>query len=107
MKNLTEEKAGRKTRRQYTKEFKVEAVRLSREPGMGASKVARDLGIARSLLCLWMKALAETGTDAFRGHGKRTELEQENAVLRQRLRIAEEERDILKKAAIWFAKESE
>lgn len=101
------EKAGRQTRRQYTKEFKLEAVRLAKQPGMGQSRVAKDLGISRSLLSSWTKALVQTGPDAFRGHGNRTELENEVAVLRRRLRIAEEERDILKKAAIWFAKESE
>lgn len=100
-------KTGKKTRRQYTKEFKQEAVRLAGEPGMGQSRVAKDLGISRSLLSSWTKALAETGTDAFRGHGNRGELEQEVAILKRQLRIAEQERDILKKAAIWFAKESE
>src|SRR5450432_1694193 len=107
MERSFEAKAGKKTRRQYTKEFKLEALRLSRQPGMGPSRVAKDLGINRSMLSAWSKQLEESGQEAFRGHGNRAELEQENVMLRRRLRIVEEEREILKKAAIWFAKESQ
>ena len=89
------EKSGRQTRRQYTKEFKEEAVRLAGQPGMRQSQVARDLGISRSLLSSWTKALEETGTDAFRGHGNRRELEEKVSSLQRQLRIAEQERDIL------------
>ena len=96
-----------KPRRQHTKEFKREAVRLSRLPGMGASRVAQDLGLSRSMVSTWIKKAESEGTDAFRGHGNRTELEGENAALKRRVRVLEEERDILKKAATWFAKQSE
>ncbi len=95
-----------KPRKQYTKEFKREAVRLCGQPGKGPSQVAYDLGVDRSVLSRWIKAASTEGADAFRGHGKQTAEESELASLRRRLRIAEEERDILKKAAIWFAKES-
>ena len=74
---------------------------------MNQSQVARDLGIHRSMLTTWISQAQSAGGDAFRGNGNRTELEAENASLRRRLRIAEEERDILKKAATWFAKQSE
>ncbi len=107
MKNSNEGKSGKKTRRQYTKEFKLEALRLCQQPGMGPSKVAEDLGINRSMLGNWAKQLKDSPKDAFRGHGTRTELEGEVAALRRRIRVLEEERDILKKAATWFAKESE
>ena len=107
MKNTREGKAGRQTRRQYTKEFKLEALRLCEQPGMGPSQVAKDLGINRTMLCSWSKQLKDSPKEAFRGHGTRTELEGELAALRRRVRVLEEERDILKKAATWFAKESE
>jgi transposase len=107
MKKSTEGTLGKKSRRQYTKEFKLEALRLCQEPGMGPSRVAADLGINRSMLSSWAKQLKDAPKDAFRGHGTRTELEGENAALKRRIRVLEQERDILKKAATWFAKESE
>ncbi len=107
MKNPHEGKAGKQTRRQYTKEFKLEALRLCEQPDMGPSQVAEDLGINRGMLHAWAKQLKESPKEAFRGHGTRTELEGENAALKRRIRVLEEERDILKKAATWFAKESE
>ena len=108
MKGIIEE--GRpvpKRRQQYTKEFKREAIRLSRQPGMNQSQVANDLGIHRSLLTHWIAQAKTEGTDAFRGNGNRTALEAEVLSLRRQLRIAQEERDILKKAATWFAKQTE
>ena len=96
----------KKPRKQYTKAFKREAVRLCRHSGKGPSQVAKELGIERSLLYQWEQALSTEGEDALRGHGQRTAAESELESLRRRLRVAEEERDILKKAAIWFAKES-
>lgn len=93
-------------RRQYTEEFKREAIRLAREGGLGPTQVARDLGINRTMLSTWIRKAGTEGTDAFRGHGNRTALEAENAALLRRIRVLEEERDILKKAATWFAKES-
>lgn len=107
MKADHEVKAGKQSRRQYTREFKLEALRLCRQPGMGPSRVAEDLGINRSMLASWAKQMKDAPQDAFRGHGNRTELEGELAALRRRVRVLEEERDILKKAATWFAKESE
>lgn len=94
------------SRRQYTEEFKREAIRLACHSGLGTTRVAQDLGINRTMLNGWIRKAGTEGTDAFRGHGNRTALEQENATLLRRIRVLEEERDILKKAATWFAKES-
>ncbi len=97
-----------KPRRTHTKEFKLEAVRLARERG-NVLKTAQELGISRNLLYAWMYAagtVREDSPDLFRGHGNQTESEREITELRRKLRVAEEERDILKKAAQWFAKES-
>lgn len=107
MKSAIKGEQMKQSRRQYTKEFKQEAVRLAQQPGMRINQIARDLGINRTMLSSWIRKSLTEGGDAFRGHGNRKELEQENAVLKRRLRVLEEERDILKKAATWFAKESE
>jgi len=96
-----------KVRRQYTKEFKQEAVRLARQEGANPAQIARDLGLHRTLLYTWMHQSSTEDRDAFRGHGNRKALEGENEALKRRIRVLEEERDILKKAATWFAKESQ
>jgi len=88
-------------RRKYTDEFKAEAVRLVLEQGLSVSQVAEDLGISRNLLSTWRKKISEdiTGSDEVSSAKEVERLRRENAVLR-------EERDILKKAARYFAKES-
>jgi transposase len=88
-------------RRKYTDEFKAEAVRLVLEQGLSVSQVAEDLGISRNLLSTWRKKISEdiTGSDEVSSAKEVKRLRRENAVLR-------EERDILKKAARYFAKES-
>ena len=94
------------TRRTHTKEFKQEAVRLARRSEIGFARAAKDLGVNESLLRSWAKAQATEGADAFRGHGKKAALEAENARLRREVRTLEMERDILKKAAAYFAREN-
>ena len=93
-------------RRKHSKEFKHEAVVLARRGDVGFSRAAKDLGIHESLLRSWAKAQATEGADAFRGHGKRAALEAENARLVRENRTLLMERDILKKAAAFFARES-
>ncbi len=92
MKSSIEGKAGKMTRRQYTKEFKIEALRLCQQPGMGPSRVAEDLSINRSMLGFGAKQIKDSPKEAFRGHGHRTEEEHEVAALRRRIRVLEEER---------------
>ena len=92
------------TRRSYTREFKEEAVRLARQPDIGFAKAAQDLGVHVTVIREWAKKLEQEGFDAFRGHGNRTEAEGELARLRRENAILREERDILKKAATYFAK---
>lgn len=91
-----------KERRKYTSEYKVEAVRLAEQRGVRAA--AESLGIDLSLLYQWKRQLATEGTEAFRGNGNRTGLEEENRQLRLEVRRLREEADILKKAAAYFAK---
>ena len=96
----------RKRRKQFTKEFKLEAVRLLEQDERSATQIAIDLGIERGQLYKWQRALRAKGTEAaFRGPGalalsERSEIERLKAELRQ----IKEERDILKKAAAYFAK---
>jgi transposase len=93
-------------RRTYTSEFKAEAVKLVTEQGYSVAEAARALGIKDNLIRNWKQALEAQGHQAFPGRGKLSPFEEENRRLRaenQRLRA---ERDILKKAAAFFATEA-
>jgi transposase len=95
-----------KQRRNYAREFKVEAVRRIAAEAKSLAEVARELGLGESLLRSWKQALAAEGEQAFPGKGNTPALEEELRRLRaenQRLRM---EREILKKATAFFAKES-
>ena len=94
-------------RRTHTKDFKEEAVRLAHRADVGFPRVAKDLGIHESLLRSWAKKQSTEGSDAFRGHGRKAALEAEIARLQRENRTLTMERDILKKAAAYFAKESQ
>ena len=93
-----------KERKQFTKEFKEGAVRLVTEQGRTITDAAKSLGISPWTMSRWVKAAKSEGAEAFRGHGQRTPLEQENFEPRQKLRQLEGERAILKKAAAYLAK---
>jgi len=91
-----------KKRRRYSREFKVEAIRLVREEHMKPTQVARDLGIAESSLNRWVAADREKASpDGSPTPEERSEIRQ----LRRRVRELEMEREILKKAAAFFARE--
>lgn len=95
-----------KQRRNFTREFKVEAVRRIAAEGKSLAEVARELDLGESLLRSWKSALDVEGDQAFPGKGNLPAVEEELRRLRaenQRLRM---ERDILKKATAFFAKES-
>jgi transposase len=96
---------GKKTtrvRRNFTPEFKKDAVRLLNS-GRSASDVARGLGVARSLLQRWKEQLEAKDDDAFPGQGKQSGEAEEIRKLKQKLRDVTEERDIIKKALAYFA----
>lgn len=93
------------TNRTYTKEFKSQAVQLTLQPGMSIRRAAADLGISVTCLYRWKKELRECGDDAFPGHGRRTAAEERINQLERRVAELTMERDILKKAAAWFAKQ--
>ena len=90
-------------RRKFTKEYKVEAVRLSRQPAMTVVKAARDLGIRAKDLYRWRGELAEAPAEAFPGKGRQRISEQELERLRRENEQLRMEREILKKATAFFA----
>ncbi len=94
------------TRKTYTKEFKEDAVRLVAEQGYNHSEAARNLGIDRGMLGRWVKEFQADKSEAFRGNGKLTGEQEELRRLREENRRLKMERDILKKATAFFAKES-
>ena len=95
-----------KARRTFTPEFKVQAVKLVTEQGKSIAEVARDLDLGESLLRSWKDALAASGASAFPGHGNPPALEEELRRLRAENKRLQMERDILKKATAFFARES-
>ena len=101
----SEDSMSTKTRRQYTEEFKTEAVRLVRDSARPVAQVARDLGIADHLLSRWR---AEQQQAESQGHTRQSmRAEQEELVrLRRENATLQQERDFLKRAAAFFAKES-
>lgn len=91
---------GRKSR--YSREFRVEAVRLLAEPGATNESVGRDLGVSRETIRLWAKQLAaEADPEVRQARAEHTELVR----LRRRVRTLEEEREILAKAAAFLDRE--
>ena len=93
-------------RRKFTREFKLEAVKLITARGVSYVQAARDLGVHQTVLRNWVKAFAEDPAQAFPGHGQMKPEQLEIARLRREVTKLKAERDIIKKAAAYFAKES-
>lgn len=95
-------------RKTFTPEFKREAVRLLEQGDRTSAELARELGVRRNQLYKWKEQLSSRGEGAFPGHGGRpaNDPQSEIARLKQELERVTEERDILKKAARYFARES-
>ena len=104
-KSLSSEKrpAGRRT---YTSQFKREAVELVEREGLSVAEAARRLGVDQTLLRSWRVKFQEQGDQAFPGAGQRTAIEEEVRQLREENARLKMERDILKKATAFFARES-
>ena len=92
--------------RKYTREFKIEAIRLCEEDERPVSEVARQLGISPNILYKWRTQFGEDGEEAFPGKGKLNSSDEELRRLRRENMRLREERDILKKAVIFFGNES-
>lgn len=97
-------------RRQFTREFKLEAVRLAASGEKSVAQVARELGIRASMLRDWKRQVESrpglAATDVFPGNGQVPSQEEELRRLRREVETLRQERDFLKKTAAYFAKES-
>lgn len=92
-------------RRSFTREFKLEAIKLVTERGLSRSQAARDLGIHLNVLRRWIEDYQRDAKQAFPGQGKQRAEDAELARLRRELADVKAERDILKKAIAYFAKD--
>ena len=93
------------TRRKFTDEFKREAVKLATQPGMTVTTVARELGVERSVLRAWVRKTEEGRYAPTPGKPLKSDSQAENEQLRRELARVKMERDILKKALGYFAKD--
>lgn len=93
-------------RRKFSREFKLEAVKLVRERGVSAAQAARDLDLHENVLRKWVRDHDAGPGSAFPGHGVMKPEHQEIERLRRELARMKAERDILKKAAAYFARDS-
>jgi transposase len=92
-----------KTRKTYTAEFKLQAVRMVADQHLAVAEVARRLGVREGRLHDWLKAYRAGGAEAFPGHGRPSPQDEELHRLRAEVQRLKAERDILKKAAAYFA----
>lgn len=96
---------GTKQRRKFTAEFKREGVKLTQQPGRSVAAVARELGVERSVLKGWVDNFAAGRYEKDRALPLKAAQQLENEQLRRELAKVRMERDILKKALGYFAKE--
>lgn len=95
-----------KTRKTYTKEFKLDAISLVVEQNYSVAEAAKSLGINPGNLGRWIKEQGSEGEHAFRGNGNLTPEQQEIRKLREENKRLKMEKEILKKATVFFAKET-
>jgi transposase len=93
-------------RKQFSNQFKIDAVKLVTEQGYNVSEAARNLGIHHSSLRRWIKQFETSGNQAFPGKGHMSPEKEEIDRLRKEVKKLRMEREILKKAAAFFANES-
>jgi transposase len=92
-------------RRKFSREFKLEAVKLVKDQGVAVAQAARDLDFHENVLRKWVRETRADPQHAFPGHGQMKPEQQEIDRLRKEVVKLEAERDILKKAAAYFARE--
>ena len=92
-------------RRKFSREFKLEAVRMVRERGVTIAQASRDLDVHANVLRKWVRDFAADPGQAFPGHGQVKPEQLEIDKLRREVAKLKAERDILKKAAAYFAKD--
>lgn len=92
-------------RRKFTREFKLEAVKLIKERGVSVAQASRDLGVHGTVLRSWVKVYEADLQHSYPGHEQMKPEQLEIARLKREVTKLKAERDILKKAAAYFAKE--
>jgi len=96
----------KRKRRSYSREFKLEAVRRSNELGKSIAEVARELDVRENDLHEWRHQISKKGNQVFPGAGRKSHnTNNELALLKKENARLREERDILKKSLIFFAKD--
>lgn len=93
-------------RRKFGREFKLEAIKLVRDRGVSVAQAARDLDVHENVLRRWVREFGSDPVHAFPGHGQMKPEQQEIERLRREVNKLKAERDILKKAAAFFAREA-
>jgi transposase len=93
-------------KREFSKEFKRDAISLVIEQGYSRIEAAKSLDLHSALLSRWIREYTEDGGDAFRGKGKLRPEQEELRQLREENKRLKMEKEILKKAAVFFAKET-
>jgi transposase len=94
------------TRRQFSREFKLEAVKLVKERGVSVAQAARELDVHENVLRKWIRDVAADSQHAFPGKGVMKPEQAEISRLQKEVAKLKMERDVLKKAAAYFARES-
>jgi transposase len=95
-----------KARQTYSREFKLEAVRLAETSDKSMAQIEQDLGIGEGCIRQWKRKLAANGERAFPGHGNLPPDQERLRQLERELEIVRQERDILKKAVAIFSRPS-
>ncbi len=91
-------------RRKFSEEFKREAVQLSYQPGVTQKQIGEELGLNANMIGRWRREIEQHGSHAFIGQG--VARDEEMATLKRELTRVKKERDFLKEAAVFFARES-
>ena len=93
-------------RRKFSREFEIEAVRLVRERGVSVAQASRDIAVHENVVRKWVREFGTDPKQEFPGHGQLKPEQLEIDRLRREVAKLRAERDILKKAAAYFARES-
>jgi transposase len=94
------------SRKKYSKEFKLDAVSLVLDQGYSRAEAARSLGLNSNMLCRWVLEHRADDGQSFRGNGKLTPEQEEIRKLKSQVKNLQMEKENLKKATVFFAKET-